>query len=735
MMNRNRFVYIGSGIAITIVLFVAGILIGRFAIPRSTDNVHIDNNYFEEEQNVVRNDLKEKFLELISAQEIEASLRTSARETHLAGTEDDRNEAESIANRWRKHGLDVTIHPYDVLLSYPDAVQPNFVSIMDSNNDIIFQSNGSEPVYDEDDKSLPFHNIVRPFLAYTPNGTVKSPRLYYINYCTLDDFKFIETVINKNDLDGSIVICRYGKIFRGNKIGIAERYGIIGVILYSDPIDVGKNLTYPNSIYLPEMGQQRGSVLLLSGDPLTMHYPAKDYTYRASMDGNRWLPKIVAQQIGYREAREILSQMTGTPVISNWTGALDQITYVYGGLLSNERIIQISSYNSLQIRRIHNVIGIIPGHIEPDRYVLIGSHFDAWNFGALDDGSGIAVTHELVRVFASLMRPNWKPRRSLMFCAWAAEEYGIIGSIEFVEEFAKILGTRVVSYLNMDVPVTGSELMLLGMSPLLYDFAIDISKQVKAPYVHETIYKQWIRINNGSEDVGKQFFTMGLSANSDYTGFNQIAASSNIGMAYVDKSGRTSGGSYPLYHTQYETFRLMKTFVDPDFQAHQAVARFIGLVALTLTDIDLLPFNPVRYHQALINLLELTKSAAPVSINFTSLQNAIDQFKIVADQFNHRVQTTLDKSKPIQLRIINDQLMQLERAFQNPLGNNIDQSDLKHVVYAPSRTNRYNARGFPSITDAIEDRNTTLIQQQISIVTYFIRSAISVLQTPHVIQI
>ncbi|CAF4397861.1 unnamed protein product, partial [Adineta steineri] len=117
-----------------------------------------------------------------------------------------------------------------------------------------------------------------------------------------------------------------------------------------------------------------------------------------------------------------------------------------------------------------------------------------------------------------------------------------------------------------------------------------------------------------------------------------------------------------------------------------------------------------------------------------SLQNAIDQFKNAATQFNYRVQTTLDKSNPIQLRIVNDQLMQVERAFQNPLGNSIEQSTLKHTIYAPSRTNRYNARGFPTITDAIEDRNITNIQQQISIVTYFIHSAISVLQPPNKIQ-
>ncbi|CAF0953290.1 unnamed protein product [Adineta steineri] len=740
-MNQNKIVYIGSGLAIAIVLFIGGILIGRFAIPRPSNTIDIstETKHSEEEYITIWNNFKQQFLDSISAHEIESNLRDYAQQTHLAGTDDDRLEAESIAGKWRGHGLDVTIHPYDVLLSYPDPIQPNIVSIFDPNNNLIFQSNGSESIFSEDDKSLPFHKIVRPFLAYTTNGTVRSQKLFYVNYCTMDDFRFLETVLNKDELNNSIIICRYGKIFRGNKINIAEKYGIIGVILYSDPIDVVpssniSNLTYPNSIYMPEMGQQRGSALTLSGDPLTVHYPAKDYMFRTPIDNNPNLPKIVAQQIGYKEAREILTRMTGTSVISNWTGGFHQVRYVYGGFLSDNLSIQISSYNTLQIRRIHNVIGTITGHIEPDRYVLIGAHFDAWNFGALDDGSGTAVNHELARVFGSLMKSNWKPRRSLMFCAWAAEEYGIVGSVEFVEEYAKILGSRVVSYLNMDVIVEGTELMFMEMSPLLYDFSIEISKQVKAPYTSETIYEQWIRHNNGEKDVGKKFFTMGLSANSDYAGFNQIAASSNLAMIYKNQTIIKNIGTYPLYHTQYETFRLVKEFIDPEFQTHQAIARVIGLAAFTLTDIDLLPFNPERYHEALVDLLTLTKSVAPQSINFTSLQIAIDQFKNAATQFNYRVQTTLDKSNPIQLRIVNDQLMQVERAFQNPLGNSIEQSTLKHTIYAPSRTNRYNARGFPTITDAIEDRNITNIQQQISIVTYFIHSAITVLQSPNKIQ-
>lgn len=97
------------------------------------------------------------------------------------------------------------------------------VSILDSTSNSIFQSNGSEPIFNEDDQSLPFNRIVRPFLAYTPNGTVQSRKLYYINYCTIEDFRFIESIIDKNELIGSIAICRYGKIFRGNKVNIKIR--------------------------------------------------------------------------------------------------------------------------------------------------------------------------------------------------------------------------------------------------------------------------------------------------------------------------------------------------------------------------------------------------------------------------------------------------------------------------------------------------------------------------------
>ena len=72
--------------------------------------------------------------------------------------------------------------------------------------------------------------------------------------------------------------------------------------------------------------------------------------------------------------------------------------------------------------------------MKKDRYVMIGNHRDAWSFGSLDPTSGTAVMLEISRVLMSLkLSKNWKPKRSIVFLSWGAEEYGLIGSVEWVE--------------------------------------------------------------------------------------------------------------------------------------------------------------------------------------------------------------------------------------------------------------------------------------------------------------
>ncbi|CAF0873140.1 unnamed protein product [Didymodactylos carnosus] len=292
---------------VCIIFFGIGIIIGHFAILQSSTKVINSQNEWKTKANdeSLEKDyfvnFVEKFLRSVDRNKIRQNLEYYSQRTHLAGTDDDYKEALYISQKWRDDGLSVTIHPYQGLLSYPHQTQPNIVSIFNGNGDIIYRTNGSELTYSQDEH-LPVKQIVKPFLAFTPNGTVQ----------------------------------------------FAEQHGAIGVILFSDPVDFAPLGTtdervYPNSFYMPDMGIQRGSAYLGSGDILTQNYPATD------------------------------------------------------------------------------------------RYVIVGNHFDSWTFGSIDDGSGMAISFELVRIFGIWLKAGWRPKRSIVFCAFGAEEYSTIGSMEWVQ--------------------------------------------------------------------------------------------------------------------------------------------------------------------------------------------------------------------------------------------------------------------------------------------------------------
>ncbi|CAF1519018.1 unnamed protein product, partial [Rotaria sordida] len=145
--------------------------------------------------------------------------------------------------------------------------------------------------------------------------------------------------------------------------------------------------------------------------------------------------------------------LQGSEVPVEWRGTLSNVTYRYGGELRNASTIEVKTYNRLERKDIYNVIGIMKGEIEPDRYIAIGNHRDSWTLGSVDPTSGTATLLEITRVFGQMYKNDFRPRRSLMFCSWDAEEYGLIGSVEYVQEYVKVLGARIISYLNVDLAV------------------------------------------------------------------------------------------------------------------------------------------------------------------------------------------------------------------------------------------------------------------------------------------
>ncbi|XP_038076194.1 N-acetylated-alpha-linked acidic dipeptidase 2-like isoform X2 [Patiria miniata] len=677
----------------------------------------------------------------INAANIEENLRYFTKVPHIAGSPAERSNAEYIRDKWIEQGLDsAKLVPYDVLLSYPNDTIRNKVSILEDGNEI-FHSRLEEAVLRPGDDHP---DVVPPFNAYSYQGEPEGD-LVYANYARVEDFEYLEKTHSDIKLNGTIIIARYGKIFRGNKALNAQAAGAKGLILYSDPadyaIDDGDIKVYPDGWWLPETGAQRGNTFVsdAKGDPVTPGYPAKPFAFRID-DYDTALPKIPVHPIGYGDAQLLLGNMTGEEVIDEWKGHLP-VTYRLGpGFNDSSRNVKMTIHTTRETRTTYDVIGFIRGEIEPDRYVVIGNHRDAWVYGAVDPSSGTAAFMEVSRVFGELRKSGWKPRRSIVFGSWGAEEYGLLGSTEFVEEFQRVLAARAVAYINVDSAVTGNYSLSVKSTPLLYQAIYAASKKVPDPEdLSTSLYDTWRdRLPADANDPNTLPRVSNLGAGSDFAPFMYRIGVSAVDLRYrYDPSLGIS--SYPVYHSVYETFYYMKTFLDYDFLRHQAVARLWAEVARDLAESVILPFDCTDYVTKITGSMDTVRTAyeaqmAAQGITFDYIYSALANFSAAATEFEKVISQT-DMKDLMALRRVNDQLMQLERAFIDPLGLP-DRKFLRHIVFAPSSKNYYAADAFPGIVDAMyridealdQDARWDIVKQQMAVTTHAIQSAVSTLQ-------
>ena len=324
---------------------------------------------------------------------------------HLAGTEQDYEQAKWLHDNFLQSGLDrVVIVPYQVLLSYPNMTQPNKVHLLDDKGVANFTTEGKQTPLSQPEE---FSESAAPnFNAYSgKTGIIESDGLVYVHYGTPNDFDYLESV--GIDVSGKIVLARYGSTFRGNIVDLAERKGAIGVLLYSDPKDFaqkGRNDIYPDSWWMPGMAVQSGTVYLGNGDPLTPYYPAIEGAYRIP-ESEAPLPSIAVQPIGYDEAEVFLRAMSGPAAPDQWKGDLDTVYSLGPGFKYGDGWkIQMNMMTANQLVTTYNTIGMLYGQEEPDRYVLVGNHRDAWVLGALDPSSGTACMLEMARTFGKVKK-------------------------------------------------------------------------------------------------------------------------------------------------------------------------------------------------------------------------------------------------------------------------------------------------------------------------------------------
>ncbi|XP_036114405.1 N-acetylated-alpha-linked acidic dipeptidase 2 isoform X2 [Molossus molossus] len=668
--SRGR-LYLCMCLAAALASFLAGLMVGWFIKPLKGTVTTLRYH-----QSIRWNLVSE-----MKAENIKSFLRSFTKLPHLAGTEQNLLLAKKIQTQWKKFGLDSAklVH-YDVLLSYPDETNASYISILDEHGVEIFKTSSLEPPPDGYENVT---NIVPPYNAFSAQGMPEGD-LVYVNYARTEDFFKLEREMGII-CTGKIVIARYGKIFRGNKVNNAVSAGAIGIILYSDPADYSAPdvQSYPEGWNLPGTAAQRGNVLNLNGagDPLTPGYPAKEYTFRLDVEEGVGMPQIPVHPIGYNDAEILL------------------------------RKVKMHVHNTNKITRIYNVIGTIRGSVEPDRYVILGGHRDSWVFGGIDPTTGTAVLQEIAQSFGKLMSRGWRPRRTIIFASWDAEEFGLLGSTEWAEENAKSLQERSIAYINSDSSIEGNYTLRVDCTPLLYQLVYKLTKEISSPddgFEGKSLFESWLEKDPSSENANFPRINK-LGSGSDFEAYFQRLGIASGRARYTKNRKTDKYSNYPVYHTIYETFELVEKFYDPTFKKQLSVAQLRGALVYELADSQIIPFNIQDYAKALKNyatsIYHLSKKhdqqLKDHGVSFDSLFSAVQNFSEAASDFHRRL-TEVDLNNPLAVRIVNDQLMLLERAFIDPLGLP-GRKFYRHIIFAPSRHNKYAGESFPGIYDAMFD--------------------------------
>ena len=626
--------------------------------------------------------------------------------------------------------------------------------------EVKFEASLEEDILSEDPTTgLP--DRIPTFHGYSASGNVTASYVF-CNYGTYSDFEDLQKA--GVELEGKIALIKYGYIFRGLKVKRASELGMAGVVLYSDPGDDGEiteekgHLPYPDGPARNPSSVQRGSVEYLSkrgdvwrlewktntdtgvapGDPTTIGYPSKPGVPRQSLDGK--IPDIPSVPISYAEALPFLKALNGHGLNTssfppNWhTGGLGYKGVEYNiGPTPNSLTIHLMNDQEYVITPAWNVIGIINGSI-PDEVIVLGNHRDAWIAGgAGDPNSGSAAMNEVIRAFGIAVKKGWKPLRTIVFASWDGEEYSLLGSTEWVEEYLPWLSESTVAYINVDVGAHGPR-FATAASPILNKAIIEITGEVQSP--NQTVEGQSVRDTwNGQIDI--------MGSGSDFPAFQDFAGISSIDVCF------TTGPADPIYHyhSNYDSFWWMDNYGDPGFKYHTTIAKILALLAAKLSEEPVIQFNATDYSIGLQIYLQVVKSSVEDSEMdvawsdlFSPLDKAIEAFQRASATFDNQAAALSESARSSMLpkdsrelselyrsiRTINTKYKLLERQFLYREGLD-SRTWFKHVVFAPGLWTGYSGVAFPGLAEAIVDKNQTAIEKWVGIIEATIHRATDLL--------
>lgn len=658
------------------------------------------------------------FLATPTPEQASRTLRALTEEPHVAGTPQEKRVADYVKARFEELGLATEVASYEVFLNHPRSVALALVAPVQEELSLV------EPAL-PGDKDSGMHGMFPAFHGYGASGHAEG-QVIYANYGTRADFERLKAL--GVDVTGRIVLVRYGAVFRGLKVKEAQERGALGVLIYSDPADDGyaKGDVYPDGPMRPPQAIQRGSVQYLSlgpGDPTTPGYASVAGARRVPRDLLTTVPKIPSLPIAYAEAEKILRRLGGPNVPDGWQGALPFAYHIGPGAAAVAMDVRMDE----GLKPIYDVFARITGTEEPERLVIVGNHRDAWTHGAVDPNSGTTVMLEVARGLSAALKAGWRPRRTILLASWDAEEYGLVGSTEWVEHQSETLRRGALAYLNVDVAATGSELHLGGV-PSLRDVVREAAGDVAEPRQGGTLLEAWerrarrewaqgapVELSASERPFEAQLDPLG--SGSDYTAFLDHVGVPSFDMSFT--------GDYGVYHSVFDNYRWMSEHGDPGFHYHVAGARLLGLITMRLASADVVPLRFGAYARALEGQLDALRrdvrrrarelaapdSRPPLAPDFAALLAALDAFGRAGTEADRALDALARGADRERAGRANEAALALERSFIAEQGLP-GRPWFRHVLVAPGTTTGYAPWPFPGLVQAVEERDAALFDAQ-----------------------
>jgi N-acetylated-alpha-linked acidic dipeptidase len=687
-------------------------------------------------------DLEKQFDAQLNPKNLDTWMQSLTAHPHHVGSPHDKANADYLLNLFKSWGFQAEIATYNVLFPTPKT------RVLELLGATPYKAKLEEGALKEDRTSGQKSEQLPSYNAYSADGNVTA-ELVFVNRGVPADYEELDKM--GIDVRGKIVIAKYGGSWRGIKPKVAAEHGAIGCIIYSDPADdgYGQGDVYPVGPFRPKDGVQRGSVMdmpVAPGDPLTPNVGSTPTAKRLALKDAITIMKIPVLPISYEDAQPLLQSLKGEVVPQKWRGGLP-ITYHVGPSVDK---VHLEVAFNWDIKPINNIIAKMVGE-NPDEWVIRGNHHDGWVNGAADPVSGLVAELEEARAVGELAKKGFKPKRTMVYCAWDGEEPSLLGSTEWVEDHQEELSKKAVAYINSD----GNERGFIGASGshTLETFFNEIADNVIDPQtgvsIKERLYAKTIveaDKSNRAKLLGNKYIKLrALGAGSDYSPFFQ-----HLGIASMD-IGFDGEGDDGQYHSIYDSYDLFTRFKDPNFAYGVALSKTAGRVMLRLANADVIPIDFNTFYKTVndyaIDVKSLLDNARaetdienkliknnlfnaandptrklklPVArenvpfLGFNGLDNALNALKNAAEDF----QKMADKAPLLAIdkqQKLNAILYKAERSLLQEQGLP-RRNWYRHQIYAPGYYTGYGVKTLPGIREGIEERHWAEAQERIDIV-------------------